>query len=280
MPHRQVTRGTWGESRGQRCTFHIPGLLRVWRPDSHHDSRDQPRASPCPRRRSPWRNGERYDLDDSYGRDNFRPAPRGGPTCEAESPLARPLLFDSWERLRHSLPFEEEGPYSRASVPRARSDVQPRYEVREPAWARQQEQEEEEEQQRRERYPGTASGFADMGPRFYRRRPYRAIGYEDNGYQHERHFAGPASRASEHPCSHTANRSGYEGCSGQQGRSFDYDVPPPAPDPPSYSPVTARYDDARPWQPHVHVGGHAERSRYYRRDGVDDGFEHDHGHEF
>jgi hypothetical protein len=56
MPRPKATEHEWSESPGQRYLFHIPGLLRVWRPDSQPRSR---RDGP-----EPVRNAERHGYDD------------------------------------------------------------------------------------------------------------------------------------------------------------------------------------------------------------------------
>jgi hypothetical protein len=243
MPRRQLTRGTWAESHGQRYVLHIPGLLRAWRPEPGLSSRRDPaRDSPYARRWPPLRGPHRSDIEGLYDHQDFSPDHRGSLTCQADSPLNRPSPFDSWEHLSDTLPSNEgDYRYRRGSAPQPHSSLQSPHEVRQPSWAR-------KGGGSRGYYPGTLSRFANLHSRRETRRYFET----DDSYQHQSRFATPQPPGrSEYPHGHTAyphgasaardsnqdpytaNRSRYEG---SQGRPFDNNgIPPFAPNPPSAS---------------------------------------------
>ena len=205
MSRRHVTRGTWAESQGQCYILNIPGLLRVWRPGSHHPSqRNQLRRFPYDRRGSALRNGGRYVLNDSNGHQAMGPDYRRTVpySCQPNSALDTPSPFDSWERLRDSLQWDQQDQPSRGSS-HDFHDPEPQYEVREPVWARGEPE---------EHHHGIASRHADWEARCERQRPHRASDYEDDRHHHDGHpqrprFPSLASERSEHPESHTRTSS-------------------------------------------------------------------------
>ena len=199
MPRHQVTRGTSGEPHDQRHILHIPGLLRVWRSDSHHPSRqNQPTRSPSARRRSLLRNGGRYDLDGAYSHLGSVPDHCGEPSYQPDSPVERPSPFDSWERLHDSLPFDDEDqePPGAAAPSHGVDEPEPRFEVGQPAWAR--------EEELQEHYLGASCRYryADTEPRSESRRPHRANTYVEE-HPHRSRSATPAP-APDYAYSHPA----------------------------------------------------------------------------
>jgi len=234
MPRRQLTCSTWAESHGQPYVLHIPGLLRVWRPEPDLSSRRDPaRDSMYARRRPSLRSPHHSDIDGLYDHQDFSSDHRGGLMYQADSRLNRPSSFDSWEHLRDTLPSNGGDHHCRrGSAPQPYGSLQSPHEVRQPFWAR-------EGGRCRGYYPGTSSRFADMHSRRETRRYFDA----DGGYRHQSRFmTAQPPRRSEYPYSHpasphgasaargsdqdsyTADRSRYED---SQGRPFDNnDVPP------------------------------------------------------
>ena len=260
MPRGRLIRVRWDESQDQHTTLHIPCLLRVWRTNSDHQPRgDQP---------------SRSDLSDTYSRQGYSRDHRGRPNYHRDdqpSNLNTPSPFDSWEQLRDSLPFEEGQYQPRASPSHEFDNVQPRYEIRQPAWA---------DEEPETHSPSTSSRYTDMDPRYEGRGTRRAYNYADSEvnsyYDRQPRFAGPTSSASEYSysdidspqaSSHNLTQGGYttrpsrhEEYSGDEGRSFGHEVPPFAPDPPSRSSTT--HADYRYFQSHTRR--HARRNRYPR----------------
>lgn len=280
MPRCQLTHGTWAESHGQRYVLHIPGLLRVWRPEPDLSSRQDPaRDSPYARRWPSSRSPRRSDIDGLYDQ-GFSSDHRGGLTYQADSRLNRPSPFDSWEHLRDTLPSNGgDYHYRRDSAPQPYGSLQSPHEVRQPSWAR----EGEGSRGSRGYYPGTSSRFANMHSRRETRRHFDA---DDDGRHHCRfvtaqrseypysHTASPhgtsAARDSDQDPPYTADRSRYED---SQGRPFDNnDVLPFAPDPPS-----ARYGDAGSFRSSSGRDGYTSYRGYRGRDDDDD-FSDDEGY--
>jgi hypothetical protein len=267
MPRRRLTCGTWAESHGQRYVLHIPGLLRVWRPEPDLSSRRDPaRDSQYTRRWPSLRSPRRSDIE---GSDH-----RGGLTYQADSRLNSPSPFDSWEHLRDTLPSNGgDYRYRRGSAPQPYGSLQSPHEVRQSSWAR----EGGGSRGSRGHYPGTSSRFANMHSRRETRRHFDA----DDDYRHQSRFVtAQPPRRSEYPYSntvsphstsaardpdqdpYTADRSRYED---SQGRPFDNsDVPP---DPPS-----ARYGDTGSFRSSSGRGGG------YRGRDDDDDFSDDEGY--
>src|SRR5437763_9965863 len=105
MPHRQLTRGTWAESHGQRYVLNIPGVFRAWRPESDHSSRRDPaRDSPYARRWTPLCGPSGSDIDRLYDHQDLGSNHRGGLTYQEDSRLNGPSPLSSWEHLRDALP--------------------------------------------------------------------------------------------------------------------------------------------------------------------------------
>ena len=237
MPRRQgqLSRGTWAESKGQSYLLNIPGLLRVWIPDRHRQSHQgQPRASSHPSRQQDLAIYE-----------------QGGPLNQRDLPVDRASVLQNQERLPDSLPSYEESQYHRRSVPQPASNVQPRYEERQPAWAT-------NEGEPPAHHTGPSFQSADVEFRYQRGRPHGLDDYEDD-YGQQSRFAGPAPHASNYPRSRTASpgqmpyqdrgvnsarRGTYGSYRGEgEGRPpYDNEFAPFAPDPPS---------DRVPWSPHV-----------------------------
>jgi hypothetical protein len=272
MPCRRLTRGTWAESHGQCYVLNIPGLFRVWRPEPDHSSRRDPaRDSPYAQRRPSLRGPRRNDIDGLYDDQDFSSNHHGSLTYQSDSRLNGPSPLDSWERLRDTLSSDGgDYRYRPGSAPQLYGSFQSPHEVRQPSWAG-------EEAGPRRYYPGTSSRSANMHSRREARIPFEA----NNDYRHQSRFAvaQPPPRRAEYPYSHTAyphgasaardsnqdpytaDRSLYEG---SQGRTFDNNVPPFAPDPPS-----ARYGDAGSFRSPSGRDGYASYGGYQARDGDD-----------
>jgi hypothetical protein len=268
MPRRQLTRGTWAESHGQRYVLHIPGLLRVWRPEPDLSSRRDPvRDSPYARRRPSLRGPRRSDIDGLYDHQDFSSDHRGGFTYQADSPSP----FNSWEHLRDTLPSNGgDYHYRRGSAPQPYGSLPSPHEVRQPSCAR-------EGGGSRGYYPGTSSNP-------HSRRETRRHFDADDDYQHQSRFATaqPPTR-SEHPYSHTASshdtsaardsdqdpytadRSRYED---SQGMPFDHNGARPF----GLDPPSAKYGDAGSFRSSSGKGGYASYEGYRGRDDDDDFF--------
>jgi hypothetical protein len=179
MPRRQLTRGTWAESHGQHYILNIPGLFRVWRPESDHSSRRDPARDSYTRRRPPLHGPSRSDIDGLCDHQDFSSDHRGGLTYQADSRLDGPSPLDSWERLHDALPSNK-GDYRYRPGPAGQlhGSIRSLNEVRQPAWVR-------EEGEPRGYYPGTLSKFANMHSRREARRHFEA----NDDCQHQSHFA-------------------------------------------------------------------------------------------
>ena len=220
MPRRQLTRGTWAESHGQRYILNIPGLFRIWRPEPDHSSRRDPAGDSPHTQRWPLRPYVTPQTLDSTALHHWT---AGNIFTTVSHPMGRLSLSSRFRRStvqQHPVPNE----------------------VRQPALARQ-------EGELRRYYFGTSSRSANMHSR---RRRFEA----NDNYRHQSRIAAvQPPRRSEYPYSHTAyphsasevldsnqdpytsGRSRYEG---SQIRLFDNnDVPPFAPEP-----LSARYGDA------------------------------------
>ena len=275
MPRCQLIRDTWAESHGQRYVLHIPGLLRVWRPEPDLSSRRDPvRDSPYARRWPSLRSPRRSDIDGLYGHQGFSSDHRGDLAHQADSRLNRPSPFDSWEHLHDTLPSNGgDYHYRRGSAAQSYGSSQSSHEVREPSWAR-------EGGGSRGYYTSTSSRFANMQSRRETRRHFDA----DDDYQHHSRFAtAQPPRRSEYPYNHTASRHGisaarapdqdyyttdrsrYEDSQGRPFNNNNNDVPPFAPDPPS-----ARYGDPGSFWSSSRRDGHASYGGYRGRDDDDD----------
>jgi hypothetical protein len=280
MPRRQLTHGTWAESHGQRYILHIPGLLRVWRPEPDFSSRRDPaRDPPSARRRPSLRGPRRSDIDGLYDHQDFSSDHDGGLTYQAASRLNRPSPFDSWEHLRDTLPSNGgDYHYRRGSASQPYGSLQSLHEVRQPSWVR-------EGGGSPGYYPSTSSRFTNMRSRRKTRRHFDA----DDDYRHQSRFtAAQPPRGSEYLYSHTASSRGTSAPrdSGQdpntadrpryedsQGRPFDNNGAPPF----MPNPLSARYGNADSFR------SSSGRDRYtsyggYRGRDDDDGFSDDEGY--
>jgi hypothetical protein len=191
MPRRQLTHGTWAEYHGQRHVLHIPGLLRVWRPEPDFPSRRDPvRDSPSARRRTSLRGPRHSDIDGLYDHQDISSDHGGGLMYQAASRLDRPSPFDSWERLRDTIPSNGgDYHYRRGSAPQPYGSLQSPHEVRQPSWAR-------EGGGSRGYYPGASSTFANMHSRRETRRNFDV----DDDYRYQSRFAAAQPpRRSEYP---------------------------------------------------------------------------------